>query len=125
MADFHWVPILTIGGECTIPQRQRNSALYLRLKNGDESGDFRSAGLFGFVYDVPIERLHLSPDGKSFSFRLEKQDECFDRLLHAITDHFDVRCEADDENERLRARVAELEGRLGIPGEDHPRPGPG
>ena len=65
-----------------------------------------------FVYDVPIERLSLGPAGESFSFRLDKNDECFYRLLHVITDYFDERCDADDEVERLRAEVTELRQRL-------------
>lgn len=107
-----WVPAIVIGGEATIPQRQRNFALYQRLRDGfvDQSrGGLNRGGLSGFVYDVPIERLSIGPGGKSFSFRLSKDDECFPRLLHVIADHFDTKCDADDEVERLRARVAELE----------------
>lgn len=111
-ATARWVPVLEIGGEATLLQRARNAALYRRLRDGDGTGDFKSSGLAGFVYEVPIERLRFSPKGDSFSFRLEETDECFTRLLHVISDHFDTKCDADDEVTRLRARVAELEAQL-------------
>lgn len=108
-----WVPVLTIGGETTPEQRARNFALYQRLKDGfDDPRGFRDRGLSSFVYDVPIERLSLGPGAQSFSFRLDKEDECFRRLLRVITNYFDERCDADDEVARLRARVAELEAQL-------------
>ena len=109
-----WVQAIVIGGGTTVTQRQRNFALYQRLKDGyGDRREFDTSGLSGFVYDVPIEQLRIGPSGKSFSFRLDKDGECFARLLHAITDHFDTKCDADDEVERLRARVAELEAKLG------------
>lgn len=111
----HWIPAIVIGGEATIPQRQRNFALYQRLRDGfidERMGGLARSGLSGFVFDVPIERLSVGPGAKSFSFRLDKDDECFRRLLHVIADHFDSRCDADDEVDRLRARVAELEVQL-------------
>jgi hypothetical protein len=108
--NARWVPTITLGGECTLKQRQRNFAIYQRLKDGDHRPSSRSStGLAGFVYDVPIERMRIAPDGKSFSFRLQKDDECLYRLIHVVTDHFDESCDADDEVERLKARIAELE----------------
>lgn len=103
-----YVPVLTIGGEATVSQRSRNFALYRRLKDGDGTGNYKSSGLAGFVYDVPIERLRLSPDGKTFSFLLDKSDECFARLLHVISDHFDTKCEADAQLIHLRRENSEI-----------------
>src|SRR4051812_24083017 len=100
--DARWVPAIEFSGEATIPQRMRNFALYRRLRDGfidDRSGGLARSGLSGFVYDVPIERLSFGPNGKTFSFRLDKSDECFMRLLHVIADHFDAKCAADDEVE--------------------------
>jgi hypothetical protein len=108
-----WVPAITFGGEATVAQRQRNFALHQRLKDGDGTGNLRGSGLAGFVFDVPAERMRIAPNGESFSFRLDKSDECFQRLLNVIADHFDVTCDADEEVERLRARTVELETRLG------------
>lgn len=108
-----WVSALRIGGGTTPAQQRRNFALYQRLKDGEGTGDFRTSGLAGFVYDVPIERMRIAPDGSSFSFRLDRNDECLRRLLSVVVDHLDTRCDADDEVERLRARVAELEARQG------------
>lgn len=113
--DARWVPTITIGGDATIPQRMRNSALYRRLRDGFVDGGLARSGLSGFVYDVPIERLSFGPGGKTFSFRLDKSDECFMRLLNVIADHFDAKCAADDEVERLTARIAELEARIAVP----------
>lgn len=115
MADTgtaHWVPALVIGGETTDRQRQRNRETLQRLRDGDGRGMLRGSGLAGFVFDEPIERLSVGPGGKTFSFRLDKGCESFRRLLSVIADHFPDRCDADDEVERLRARVAELEARL-------------
>lgn len=113
-ADARWVPALVIESKTTPQQRERNRALYLRLRDGQISPrtGVQEVGLSSFVYDVPIERLSVGPAGKSFSFRLDKSDECFRRLLSVISDHFDERCDADDEVERLRARVVELEARI-------------
>ena len=103
--ESKWVYALTLGGETTPQQRARNRALYQRLRDGfDDPSGFRDNGLSMFVYDVPIERLSLGPAGESFSFRLDKNDECFYRLLHVIADYFDERCDADDERLYPRAR---------------------
>lgn len=101
-----WVHALTLGSETTPAQRQRNFALHQRLKEGDPADD-RAHGLSHFIFDVPIGRMSMSPRGDTFSFRLDKSDECFSRLLHVIADHFDTRCDADDEVARLRALLAE------------------
>lgn len=108
---MRYIPAFTLGGDATPTQRVRNSVLYRRLKDGDPSDvSMRGAsGLSGFVYDVPIQRLRLSPRGDSFSFRLEKDDECFYRLLNVICDHFESKCDADDEVDLLREKVARLE----------------
>lgn len=109
--DERWVPAISIGGEATIAQRQRNFALYKRLRDGfvdERAGNLARSGLSGFVYDVPIERLSIGPLGNSFSFRLKPEDECFQRLLHVIADHFDSKCDADDEVERLHAGIRAL-----------------
>lgn len=105
---MRYVPAFTIGGEATVAQRQRNAALYRALRDGDGTGDFKSSGLAGFVYDLPIERLSIGPGGQSFSFRMQKTDECFTRLLHVIADHFPSKCDADDRVLELEKRVAEL-----------------
>lgn len=110
MADetdgMRYVPAITIGGDATISQRQRNAALHRALCDGDGTGDFRSSGLAGFVYDLPIERLSIGTGGRSFSFRMERTDECFMRLLNVIAGHYPSRCDADDEVIRLRALLA-------------------
>ena len=106
--ETRWVHALTLGGETTPQQRARNSALHQRLKDGFAGCRGSEGGLSQFIYDVPIERLQMGPGGRTFSFRLEKTDECFHRLLNVIADHFDERCDADDEVERLRAEIAEL-----------------
>lgn len=113
--EMRWVPALVIESKATPQQRARNFALYQRLRDGQVSprNGIQENGLSGFVYDVPIERLSIGPGGRSFSFRLQKDDECFRRLLSVISDHFDTKCDADDEVEHLRARVAELEARIG------------
>ena len=113
-----WVPVLAIGGEATAQQRQRNRALYNRLRDGDGTGSFRSSGLAGFVYEVPVDvvtRGGIGGNPPCYTFRIDKDSECFRRLLHVISDHFDSKCDADDEVARLRERVTELEARLGIP----------
>ena len=107
-----WVPPLNIGPAASPPQRQRNFALYQRLRDGDPTGGIRRSGLAGFVFEIPPERMRVMPDG-SFAYRLDRNDECFRRLLSVVADHFDLQCDADDERERLRARVAELEARQG------------
>lgn len=107
-----WVPALVIGGETTPQQRQRNFALYQRLRDGAIGVRGGAGGLSGFVYDVPIERLSLAPGAASFSFRLAKDDECFRRLLSVVTDHFPSECEVDDENAKLREQVACLQARV-------------
>jgi hypothetical protein len=113
--DARWVPVLVLGGEATMPQRQRNRALYKRLENGDGTGNFRSSGLAGFVYEVPVDVVTRGGIGgrpPCYTFRIDKNSECFRRLLNVIADHFDTKCDADDEVERLRARVAELEAQI-------------
>lgn len=49
-----WAPALSIGGETTPAQRQRNAALYRRLRDGYDDGDLHRSGLAGFVFDVPF-----------------------------------------------------------------------
>lgn len=107
-APEQYVFALSIGGEASPTQRVRNYVLYQRLKDGDGTENFQSSGLSAFVYDVPIERLRLSPDGKTFSFRLDKSDERFARLLHVISDRFDTKCESDDELIQLRRENSEI-----------------
>jgi hypothetical protein len=107
--DRQWVHALTLGGETSPAQRARNFTLYLCLKDGDPS-DYRARGLDKFVYVVPAEQARVT--GNDLTFMLRPTDECYARLLHVIADHFDTKCDADDEVIRLRARVAELERQL-------------
>lgn len=112
-----WVPVLAIGGETTPKQRARNYALYQRLKDGDGTSDYKAAGLSGFVFEVPSSSVTFggnTVDGKpgALTFRLDKESDCFRRLLHVITDHFDTKCDADDEVERLRSGLDAVYARL-------------
>jgi hypothetical protein len=113
MSESHWVHALTIGGETSPEQRQRNLTVYQRLKDGALDVRGNSNGLSAFCYDVPIERLRMGPGGKSFSFVLNKNDECFARLLNVIADHFDSKCDADDKvallEEKIRALSVEID----------------
>jgi hypothetical protein len=105
---MRYVPALTLGGEATVKQRARNFALYKRLENGDGTGDYKSSGLAGFVYEVPVDVVTRGGIGgrpPCYSFRIDKDSECFRRLLHVISDHFDAKCDADDEAARLRAAL--------------------
>lgn len=113
--DAIWIPTLRLGGEATTRQRQRNFALYKRLESGDGSGDFRSIGLSSFVFEVSLVDTSRAIGGKTIdgkpgalTFRLDKDSDCFRRLLHVISDHFDTRCDADDEVARLRAVLLEV-----------------
>jgi hypothetical protein len=102
--ETKWIPALVIGGETTPKQRQRNFALYQRLREGDGSGEYRASGLSGLTFEVPAGHcVHAGGNPPRFSFRLDKESDCFNRLLHVIADHFDTKCDADDEVERLRA----------------------
>lgn len=93
--NMHYVPVLVIESEATPKQRIRNRDLYQRLRDGAPGVRGGSDGLSGFVYEVPSERMSISPDGRTFSFRLGKSDECFRRLLNVIADHFPTSCDAD------------------------------
>ena len=104
--NMRYVPAIAIGGEATIKQRQRNAALYRRLRDGDGTGDFKSSGLASFTFEVPFASCSYGGSPPSITFRLDKDSDCFRRLLHVISDHFDTKCDADDEVERLTA-VAE------------------
>lgn len=107
------VPALVIESatRVTPQQRARNIAAYNRLKDGQISPRHggQESGLSGFVYDVPIERLSIAPSGKTFSFRLQKDDECFWRLLSVISDHFDGFCDADDQVDKMQATLRLVE----------------
>jgi hypothetical protein len=59
-----------------------------------------------------VTRGGIGGNPPCYTFRIDKGSECFRRLLNVIADHFDTKCDADDEVERLRARVAELEAKL-------------
>ena len=83
-------------------QRHRNHALYLRLKDGDGTGNFRTNGLSGFVFEVPVTDCSYGGNPPHFTFRLSKDSECFRRLLRVISDHFDSRCVSDDKLELSR-----------------------
>ena len=104
-----WVPVLLLESNTTPTQRARNYALYLRLRDGipvDERKTSRDGvGLHLFQFEVPI-RSCTYWDGAgepSYMFRLDKDGECYRRLLSYITDHFPDDCDADTEVERLRA----------------------
>jgi hypothetical protein len=103
--NMHYAPAIAIGGDATIKQRQRNAALYRRLRDGDGTGDFKSSGLASFTFEVPFASCSYGGNPPSITFRLDKASDCLQRLLHVISDHFDTRCDADDEVERLRAAL--------------------
>lgn len=107
---MHYVPVLVLKSETTPKQRIRNRDQYQRLRDGAPGIRGGSDGLSGFVYEVPMERMSIAPDGRTFSFRLDKSDECFRRLLNVIADHFPTSCDADDEVDRLLERLEDVMG---------------
>lgn len=99
-----WVPALVIQSPATPKQRARNYALYARLRDGtppeQRTGSRDGVGLHVFVFEVPIERCSI--EMRTVTFRLDKSDECYRRLLSYISDHFPTKCDADHSVDELR-----------------------
>lgn len=112
-----WKPTLVIESPCTPKQRARNYALYSRLYYGvppeERTGESREGiGLHVFQFSVPLADCSIGGPGPEVSFRLKPDGECLRRLCSYITDHFDTKCDADDEVERLTAENAALRAEL-------------
>lgn len=116
----HYVKALVIESPTTPKQRARNYALYLRLRDGtpveERSGTRDGVGLNVFGFEVPLASMSMgssSTGEPSMSFRLDKNGECYRRLLSYISDHFPYSCDADDEVAALTAErdaaVADME----------------
>lgn len=109
-----WVPALVLESNTTPRQRARNYALYLRLRDGIPTGERKSSrdgvGLHVFGFEIPTSSVTAGfrGDEHTLSFRLDKDGECYRRLLSYITDHFFDDCDADVEADRLRAECERL-----------------
>lgn len=127
--EQHWVPAITLEAQATPEQRARNYALYLRLRDGtpeaERLGTRDGVGLHVFTFEVPaadcaMDNSYSQKAGgmvPHWSFRLDRDSECYRRLLSYISDHFDTKCDADEEVVRLRAEVADLRERLSRTGD--------
>ena len=109
-----WVPALVLESQATPEQRARNYRLYERLRDGtpeaERLGLRDGMGLHVFVFEVPLADVKIHRD--DVSFRLGNGTECHRRLLSYISDHFDTRCDVDDEVKRLREENQTLRERL-------------
>lgn len=112
--ETRWVPALVLESQATPEQSARNYKLYTRLRDGtpvaERTGSRDGVGLHVFVFEVPLVDCQIYRD--EITFRLGKESECYRRLLSYISDHFDTKCDADDEVKRLRAEVQMLRERL-------------